>query len=112
VNIDPGAAKNAYLKVKSISGSREDAAIRQFPFPDIGYHTKYFKSSGGEITSDVTDGGHGFEVGPGKAKRFRVRVKRDPLSATETCIDIRAFDADGNYSPVELAVNQVAPCGM
>src|SRR5262245_61731854 len=52
LNLELGDAKNAYMKVKSVTGQSEPATLEQALFPKP-VTVRYFKKNGTEITDQV-----------------------------------------------------------
>ena len=103
INLDLGHTKNAYLKVKSISGADEPTSL--FDGYDATEVTqRYFTKNGVEITDAVIDSGYTFDVKAGKLKVFRLRLKRTGDS-TSQCWAIDSEDTEGAFSTVTVFVN-------
>ena len=76
LNLTEGQAKNAYLKIRTITGQNEPAQLEQTPITEE-FVINYFTKKGAKITNAVfSPGGYDFTVKPGKPKLFRVKVKQ------------------------------------
>jgi hypothetical protein len=110
MNLVQDQAKNAYLKVKSISGQKEDANLQRDP--PAGITVKYFDAAGVNITDAVQSAeGYDFKAKPDKAKRFRVKVKQT-IADAEGCFVIPVHDDEAGQADGVIALNfAIEDCG-
>jgi hypothetical protein len=108
INIAPGTAKNVYLKVKNNTGQRKDSLqLNQFE-PEMGWNTRYFRRDQ-NITNEVQGGGYGFELGAGKAKKFRIRIKA-PATTDDTCVTSLVEEMGPDHDVAVVGVNDPLFC--
>ena len=106
-NIPSGEAKNFYLKVRNNSGSQIPVTMGQYT--EVGLAPKWFKGfSGSEnITAAVEAEDYDFNVGPGKVKKFRWRIK---LIEDEGCAGTFVNWPVMNVDSAEVHINGDADC--
>lgn len=74
-NVDPGEAKNFYLKVRNASGIEQPVTMGQYTEEPLKAHWFEGFNRDNRITADVEPYSHEFSVAPGGVKRFLWRVK-------------------------------------
>ena len=107
LNLADGQAKNAYLKVKSLTGETEAAEMTSQEPNDL--RVKFFKNNGDNITDEVLTGpGYTFNVKGDSPKRFRMRVKALD-TGVDDCVNVDVKgDPPSDTSTVSAAINQPA----
>ena len=103
--IDPGDAKNLYLKVKNRTGTSQAAELTDSGDPPP-YSAKFFKGSK-NITDEVQGLGYEFNVAADGVKKFRMRMKRaDSPAGAGTCLRPIVTDGDDDFEGPLAAIDR------
>jgi hypothetical protein len=86
-NLAEGDAKDFFIKVKNVDDESAPFTMVEGIPDGNGYKQRYFRGTK-EISDAVKDSGMDFELGAGKSKVFRVKVRRantsDPIFCSMT----------------------------